>query len=137
MRIKTFYLKYLLLGLLLNSCLALAQTSYSDRVGRGFEIIYNRNLGNCVTCHRIDKSASNPISSLEKQGNFGPDLSQVGAKYNQALLIQWVTDARKIRPQTLMPPYGSLEDIALPNQANTLLTDEQIALVVDALLTLK
>jgi len=137
MRIKTFYLKYLLSGLLLNSCLALAQTSYSDRVGRGFEIIYNRNLGNCVTCHRIDKSASNPISSLEKQGNFGPDLSKVGAKYNQALLIQWVTDARKIRPQTLMPPYGSLEDITIPNQANTLLTDEQIALVVDALLTLK
>jgi len=137
MRIKTYYLKYLLLGFLLNSSLALSQTSYSDRVGRGFEIIYNRNLGNCVTCHRIDRSASNPTSSLEKQGNFGPDLSQVGSKYNRAQLTQWVIDARKIRPQTFMPPYGSLEDITLPNQANTLLNNEQIALVVEALLTLK
>lgn len=137
MPIKTYYFKFLLLGLFLNSSFAVSQTSYSDRVGRGFEIIYNRNLGNCVTCHRIDRSASNPTSSLEKQGNFGPDLSQVGAKYNQSLLTQWVTDARKIRPQTFMPPYGSLEDITLPNQANTLLTHEQIALVVEALLTLK
>jgi sulfur oxidation c-type cytochrome SoxX len=137
MRIKIFNFKYLLLGLLLHSGLSHAQTNYSDRVGRGFEIIYNRNLGNCVTCHRIDKSVSNPVSSLEKQGNFGPDLSKVGSKYNQALLTQWVTDARKIRPQTFMPPYGSLEDITIPNQANTLLTHEQIALVVEALLTLK
>jgi len=137
MRMKNFFLKYSLLGILLISTVCFAQTNYSDRVGRGFDIIYNRNLGNCVTCHRIDRSASNPQSSLEKQGNFGPDLSQVGSKYNQAQLTQWVTDARKIRPQTLMPPYGSLEDITIPNQANTLLAQEQIALVVEALLTLK
>jgi sulfur-oxidizing protein SoxX len=137
MRMMNVFLKYLLLGLLLNYSIAYSQTTHLDRVGRGFEIIYNRNLGNCVTCHRIDRSASNPQSSLEKQGNFGPDLSQVGSKYNQAQLTQWVTDARKIRPQTLMPPYGSLEDITIPNQANTLLAQEQIALVVEALLTLK
>jgi sulfur-oxidizing protein SoxX len=109
----------------------------SDRVGRGFEVIYNRNLGNCVTCHRIDKPDSNRGPTLEKQGNFGPDLSKVGSRYNQSQLTQWVSDARKIQPQTFMPPYGSLEDITLPNQANTLLTQEQIALVVEALLTLK
>jgi sulfur-oxidizing protein SoxX len=137
MRMKNVFLKYLLLGLLLSHSVSHSQTTHSDRVGRGFEIIYNRNLGNCVTCHRIDRSVSNPQSSLEKQGNFGPDLSQVGAKYNQAQLTQWITDARKIRPQTLMPPYGSLEDITIPNQVNTLLAHEQIALVVEALLTLK
>ncbi|BDW10706.1 hypothetical protein PSHI2_07880 [Polynucleobacter sp. SHI2] len=137
MSLRTYYIKYLLLGFLLNCSITHAQTIYADRVGRGFEIIYNRNLGNCVTCHQIDKSASNPVISLEKQGNFGPDLSKVGSKYNQALMTQWVTDARKIRPQTFMPPYGSLEDITIPNQANTLLTQEQIALVVEALLTLK
>jgi len=137
MRMTNVFFKYLLLGLLLNHSIAYSQTTFSDQVGRGFEIIYNRNLGNCVTCHRIDRSASNPVSSLEKQGNFGPDLSQVGSKYNRAQLTQWITDARKIRPQTLMPPYGSLEDITLPNQANALLNNEQIALVVEALLTLK
>ena len=42
-----------------------------------------------------------------------------------------------MRPQTLMPPYGSLNDIVLPNQNKTLLTNEQIALVVEALMTLK
>ena len=136
MRIMNVFLKYLLLGLLLNHSIAHSQPSHSDQVGRGFEIINNRNLGNCVTCHRVDRT-SNTVSSPEKQGNFGPDLSQVGSKYNRMQLTQWVTDARKIRPQTLMPPYGSLEDITLPNQANTLLNNEQIALVVEALLTLK
>jgi sulfur-oxidizing protein SoxX len=137
MRMMNVFLKYLLLGLLLNHIIAHSQTSYPDQVGRGFEIINNRNQGNCVTCHRIDRPSSNTVSSAEKQGNFGPDLSQVGSKYNRVQLTQWVTDARKIRPQTLMPPYGSLEDITLPNQANTLLNNEQIALVVEALLTLK
>ena len=137
MRMMNVFLKYFLLGFLLNHSIAHSQTSYPDQVGRGFEIINNRNLGNCVTCHRIDRPTSNTVSSLEKQGNFGPDLSQVGSKYNRAQLTQWVTDARKIRPQTLMPPYGSLEDIILPNQGNTLLNNEQIALIVEALLTLK
>ena len=137
MRMMNVFLKYFLLGVLLNHSIAHSQTSHSDQVGLGFEIINNRNLGNCVTCQRIDRPTSNTVSSPEKQGNFGPDLSQVGSKYNRMQLTQWVTDARKIRPQTLMPPYGSLEDITLPNQANTLLNNEQIALVVEALLTLK
>jgi hypothetical protein len=37
----------------------------------------------------------------------------------------------------MMPPYGSLEGIVLPNQNKTLLSDEQIQMVVDALSTLK
>ena len=107
-----------------------------ESVKVGFDIIFNRQLGNCVTCHTLelrDKSGTNP---LEKQGNFGPNLQGVGKKYTRQELTQWVTDARKIRPDTLMPPYGSLEDVKLPNQAKTMLSQEQIQLVVDALLTL-
>jgi len=107
-----------------------------DAVQAGFEIIYNRQLGNCVTCHLVDHGEKKPSQQLEKQGNFGPNLQGVGKKYSREQLLQWVTDARKIHPDTLMPPYGSLEGITIPNQQKTMLNPEQIQLVVDALITL-
>ena len=114
-----------------------AQTLENKTVQQGFDIIFNRNLGNCVTCHTVKSSFNNAAVNHEKQGNFAPDLSDVGNKYSRSELTQWVKDARQIRPQTLMPPYGSLDMITLPNQNITLLTKEQISLVVDALITLK
>jgi L-cysteine S-thiosulfotransferase len=50
-------------------------------------------------------------------------------------LIQWVVDARKINPQTLMPPFGV--DLNTSTARGRLLTDAQIANVVAALQTLR
>jgi hypothetical protein len=64
-------------------------------------------------------------------------LDGVGARYNTAALLQWVTDARKIKPDTLMPPYGSIEGLNLANGLRPLLTHEQRQAVAAALSTLQ
>lgn len=115
----------------------LAAPSFANPVHAGFEIMYNRSLGNCVTCHTLGVVDKNNAAHREKQGNFGPDLKGVGSKYSRAQLTQWVVDGRKMNPQTHMPPYGSLEGIMLANQNQTLLSAEQITQVVEALLSLK
>ena len=132
---KNFQTVLLMTLLLLESSVSLGQNS-TDSIKAGFEIIYSRQLGNCVTCHMMDRGVKSLSNQQEKQGNFGPNLNGVGKKYSRNELIQWVTDARQIRPETLMPPYGSLEGITIPNQIKTMLSPEQIQLVVDALVTL-
>ena len=136
MRINFKFLQLVIACSCLVSSFVNLQAHESNTINQGFEIIFNRSLGNCVTCHTI-KNPNISFNNQEIQGNFAPELSYVGNKYSRSVLTQWVTDARQIRPQTLMPPYGSLTDIALPNQNKTLLTNEQIALVVEALITLK
>lgn len=131
------YLKYGIVNFASIGVFAFAQSPSESAIQAGFDIIYNRNLGNCVTCHTMHVGGSQTSRQIEKQGNFGPELSSVGSKYTRQQLTAWVTDARKIHPQTMMPPYGSLEGIVLPNQNKTLLSDEQIQMVVDALSTLK
>jgi sulfur-oxidizing protein SoxX len=128
--------QYIFWGSLALLTFAHAQTITPPSVQAGFEIMYHSSQGNCVTCHVIgtEKSAN---MRMEKQGNFGPALTGIGSKYTRAQITQWVTDARKINPQTLMPPYGSLEGIEKPNDMKTILSAEQIQSVVDALLTLK
>ena len=100
----------------------------------GWKIMQDGRLGNCITCHTIQIS-ENP--SREKQGNFAPALTRVGSKYSAEQLRQWVTDARLMNPDTLMPPYGSQIGIKNPNIAKAPLTSEQINEIVDLLVRLK
>ena len=114
-------------------------TPSAAQVDAGFKIILDRQQGNCLTCHAL--SATNQPQHAPKtlglQGNFGPSLDGAGARHSQATLLQWVTDARKIKPDTLMPPYGSLEGVHQPNAARTLLEPEQLQAVAAALSTLR
>jgi sulfur-oxidizing protein SoxX len=114
-------------------------TPSAAQVDAGFKIILDRQQGNCLTCHAL--SAANQPQHLPKalglQGNFGPSLDGAGARHSQAVLLQWVTDARKIKLGTLMPPYGSLEGIHRPNAARPLLEPEQLQAVAAALSTLR
>ncbi len=136
MRISKEFCKYFFWGSLSLPGFVLAQNITPPSVQAGFEIMYHPSQGNCVTCHVLG-AEKNANTRMEKQGNFGPALTGVGSKYTRAQLTQWVTDARKINPQTMMPPYGSLEGIKKPNDMKTILSAEQIESVVDALLTLK
>ena len=114
-------------------------TTFAAQVDAGFKIILDRQQGNCLTCHAL--SATNQPQHMPKtlgqQGNFGPSLDGAGTRHSQAALLQWVTDARKIKPDTLMPPYGSLEGVHQPNAARTLLEPEQLQAVAAALSTLR
>jgi sulfur-oxidizing protein SoxX len=100
----------------------------------GWKIMQDGRQGNCITCHTIYLSEK---SIKEKQGNFAPPLSKVGAKYSPDQLRQWVTDARRINPETLMPPYGSQTNINNPNIPKTILDSQQINDVVEVLVMLK
>ena len=62
----------------------------------GLRIMADRTTGNCVSCHEIPawKESTQSANRLTLQGNFGPSLQGVGARYNKEQLRQWVVDAR-------------------------------------------
>ncbi|MEI7495894.1 MAG: sulfur oxidation c-type cytochrome SoxA, partial [Betaproteobacteria bacterium] len=103
----------------------------------GLRIMADRNTGNCVSCHEIPawRDSTQSANRLTLQGNFGPSLQGVGARYSKEQLRQWIVDARVIHPNTLMPPYGTTERLHLPARSQNLLTQKQIDAVVDTLTT--
>ena len=98
----------------------------------GLQIISDRAKGNCVACHSLPGQIDN---SGGITSNFGPALRGVANRYNPLQLRQWVNDARQIKPDTLMPPFGSTAGLNLPQPAIAVLTPEQIEHVVAALQT--
>ena len=97
---------------------------------QGFRIMNAGNAGNCIACHTLPGQTG--IAS-----SFGPALEKVASRYSPEELRQWVSDARKIKPNTLMPPFGTTQGTNSSVRAQSILSDEQIAHVVSALLTLK
>jgi L-cysteine S-thiosulfotransferase len=97
---------------------------------QGFRIMNAGNTGNCIACHALP-GQTGLVSS------FGPTLDKVASRYTPEELRQWVSDARKIKPNTLMPPFGTTQGTNASVRAQSILSDEQIAHVVAALLTLK
>ena len=97
---------------------------------QGFRLMAAGSAGNCVACHTWAGQAS--IAST-----FGPALNKVGTLYSATELRQWVTDARVIKPGTLMPPFGTTQGTHAPILSQPLLSFEDIGHVVAALQTLR
>ena len=114
------------LAWLLSVCTVVAQPTPEQ----GFRIMNAGNAGNCIACHALP-GQTGLVST------FGPALDKVASRYSAEELRQWVSDPRKIRPNTLMPPFGTTQGTNAPVRAQSMLSDEQIAHVVAALLTLK
>ena len=112
------------------STLAAASALAQGSAEQGFRIMAAGSAGNCVVCHSMP-GASGPAST------FAPALHQVGARYTAQELRQWVTDARLIKPATLMPPFGTTQGTNSPMLAQPLLSPEDIGHVVAALQTLR
>ena len=70
---------------------------------------------------------------IRDSSNLGPSLKGVGARWNRSQLTQWVKDARQINPHTLMPPFGIVASLTKANPPRAILSDAQIAQVVDTL----
>lgn len=98
--------------------------------GQGFRIMNAGNAGNCIACHALP-GQTGLVST------FGPTLDKVASRYSSEELRQWVSDARKIKPNTLMPPFGTTQGTNASVRAQSILSEEQIDHVVAALLTLK
>jgi sulfur oxidation c-type cytochrome SoxX len=91
-------------------------------VTSGWRILLEQRLGNCVACHSIPNEQGKKIGV---QSTFAPALDGVANRYSPEKLQQWVVDARKINPDTLMPPFGLI------------LSPEQIRDALAALQTLR
>ena len=101
---------------------------------RGRAIVANRQVGLCLLCH------SGPFPEERFQGDLAPDLRGAGARWSEGQLRLRVVDARKLNPDTIMPPYyvvDGLARVAAPFRGKPLFTAEQIEDVVAYLASLR
>jgi sulfur-oxidizing protein SoxX len=101
---------------------------------RGRAIVANRQVGLCMLCH------TGPFPDQRLQGNLAPDLRGAGKRWSEAQLRLRIVDARRLNPDTIMPPYyrtERLERVAAAWRGKPILTAEQIEDVVAFLMTLK
>ena len=99
---------------------------------RGFAIMVDQRLGNCAACHSLPDKQGKKIGI---QSTFAPSLEGVGTRYTKAQLTAWIVDARLLKQNTLMPPFGV--DLNTATAKGRLLTDAQIADLVATLETLR
>jgi mono/diheme cytochrome c family protein len=89
--------------------------------------------GVCSTCHTFTAGQNSPnplapnLADYATKGPFNDQLKALKASGDADWLVKWVTNAPSVKPGTAMPPYGA--------RAGGTLTDEQVKLVVDYLLT--
>jgi L-cysteine S-thiosulfotransferase len=118
-------------GVLALACALLAGAVWAQSSAeQGLRIMVSGTLGNCVACHSLPGQTG--VGS-----NFGPSLFRVGTRYNADELRQWVTDARLVKPDTLMPPFGTTQGTKEPIRAQSILSSDEIGHVVAALQTLR
>lgn len=91
-----------------------ASGSADERLERGKALAFDRNAGNCLSCHMIEGG--------ELPGLIGPPLVQMQLRYpERSDLRAQIADAAKSNRTTVMPPYGR----------HSILTEMEIDLVVD------
>ena len=93
-----------------------AEPLAQDQIREGRVIAWDRNAGNCLSCHWMPES--------ELPGNIGPPLIQMQFRFqDRASLRRQIWDPTEANPDTVMPPYGK----------HGILTDHQIEQVIDYL----
>jgi L-cysteine S-thiosulfotransferase len=109
-------------------------TGQPGDAARGRAIVANRTVGLCLLCH------SGPIAEERFQGNLAPSLAGAGSRSTPGQLRLRLVDARRLNPDTIMPPYYRLDGltrVAKNFDGKTILTAQQIEDVVAYLATLK
>ncbi len=80
----------------------------TDQAGdpdRGREILRDTSRASCLICHSISALPD------RDQGELGPPLDGVGSVYTAGELRLRIMDARRILPDTIMPPYYATNDL--------------------------
>ena len=101
---------------------------------RGRAIVINRRVGLCLLCH------NGPFPEEKLQGNLAPDLAGTGARWSAGQLRLRIVDARRLNPETIMPPYyriDGLDRVAPAFRDKAIFSAQQIEDVVAFLATLK
>jgi mono/diheme cytochrome c family protein len=99
--------------------LFLITPAYAGDPVKGEALYNNQRLSLCTLCH--DK------------GNLAPPL--VNLRLSEAQLKEVIMDRRKVNPQTIMPPFHSMEGLVNNNRTTPILTLEQIDDLVSYLKT--
>lgn len=91
----------------------------TDRIEQGKALAFERRKGNCLACHSIEGG--------ELAGDYGPPLLMMKLRFpDREVLRAQIWDASVRMPSTRMPPFGR----------HRILTEDEIDLVVDFILTL-
>jgi L-cysteine S-thiosulfotransferase len=101
---------------------------------QGRQIVGNRQLSACLLCH------TGPFPEPHLQGTIGPSLEGVGARLSAGQIRLRLIDARKLNPDTVMPPYYVVDGLNRTGrqwQGRPVLSAQQIEDVVAFLATLR
>jgi L-cysteine S-thiosulfotransferase len=115
--------KYLLLAVMILAGIPSVNVAdepvAADRIEQGKALAFERRKGNCLACHSIEGG--------ELAGNYGPPLLLMKVRFpDREVLRAQIWDASIRMPSTRMPPFGR----------HRILTEDEIDLVVDFILTL-
>jgi L-cysteine S-thiosulfotransferase len=108
-------------------------TATPGDAARGRAIVINRRVGLCLLCH------TGPFPEEKLQGNLAPDLAGTGSRWSAGQLRLRLVDARRLNPETIMPPYyrfDGLDRVAPAFQGKPIFSAQQIEDVVAFLATL-
>ena len=101
---------------------------------RGRAIVINRRVGLCLLCH------SGPFPEERLQGDLAPDLAGTGGRWSMGQLRLRIVDARRLNPESIMPPYyriEGLDHVAPAFRGKPIFSAQQIEDVVAFLASLK
>jgi sulfur-oxidizing protein SoxX len=113
---------------------AVPLTAQPGDPARGRAIVVDRYKGLCLLCH------SGPFPEQAFQGNFAPDLGDVGLRLSLAQLRQRIIDSRQLNPHSMMPSYHRTEGlhrVAPAFRGKPILTAQEVEDVVMFLSTLR
>jgi sulfur-oxidizing protein SoxX len=115
------------------SALVLPLTDQPGEPERGRAIVASRQTGLCLLCH------SGPFEPTAQQGNLASNLAGVGRRWTAAQLRLRIVNARRIDPDSLMPPFhdpSTQQQVARPHAGQPILSAQQVEDVVAFLMTL-
>ena len=101
---------------LLAITLSVTHLAWADEaaLAEGKAIAFDRNKGNCLSCHMMDDG--------EQPGNSGPPLLMMQVRFpDRDVLREQIWDASIRNPISVMPPYGR----------HHILSERELDLVVD------
>lgn len=101
---------------------------------RGRATAIDREVGNCLICHAI------PEPGETFQGELGPPLQGVGSRLSEGQLRLRIVDQSRLNPDTIMPPYyrvADLANVAAAYKGRPALTAQQVEDVVAYLASLR
>ncbi len=125
------------LGAMAKADPALSHPPLTDRPGdpvQGLAIVRDPSRASCLICHSI---ATMPDRD---QGALGPPLDGVGLRLDAGQMRQRIVDARRVSPDTIMPPYHATDGlfrVGAKWAGQTIYSAQDVEDVVAFLMTLK